>query len=45
MKKAGSDQVTDSEKQTLLTPLKEHGDTSGETGTDSFNSSTQDPQH
>ncbi|KAB0463798.1 translation initiation factor IF-2 [Vibrio kanaloae] len=32
MKKAGSDQVTDSEKQTLLTHLKkEHGDTSGET--------------
>ncbi|WP_299688880.1 translation initiation factor IF-2 [uncultured Vibrio sp.] len=32
MKKSGSDQVTDSEKQTLLTHLKkEHGDTSGET--------------
>ncbi|MFA0382179.1 translation initiation factor IF-2 [Vibrio sp. 10N.222.54.A3] len=32
MKKEGSDQVTDSEKQTLLTHLKkEHGDTSGET--------------
>lgn len=31
MKKSGSDQVTDSEKQTLLTHLKkEHGDTSGE---------------
>lgn len=31
MKKTGSDQVTDSEKQTLLTHLKkEHGDTSGE---------------
>ncbi|CAK2689579.1 translation initiation factor IF-2 [Vibrio crassostreae] len=32
MKKSGSDQVTDSEKQTLLTHLKkEHGDISGET--------------
>ncbi|WP_102363577.1 translation initiation factor IF-2 [Vibrio cyclitrophicus] len=32
MKKSGADQVTDSEKQTLLTHLKkEHGDTSGET--------------
>ncbi|ERM59970.1 translation initiation factor IF-2 [Vibrio cyclitrophicus] len=32
MKKSGSDQVTDSEKQILLTHLKkEHGDTSGET--------------
>ena len=31
MKKTGSDQVTDSEKQALLTHLKkEHGDTSGE---------------
>ncbi|MDK9737910.1 translation initiation factor IF-2 [Vibrio sp. D404a] len=31
MKKTGSDQVTDSEKQVLLTHLKkEHGDTSGE---------------
>ena len=32
MKKAGSDQVSDAEKQSLLTHLKkEHGDTSGET--------------